>query len=74
MNIKNCLRQQRVWTLLALLLATVAFSSACSDPEQAKAEHLSQGEAYLKEKKFQEASIEFRNAARAMGGYMASEN
>jgi len=63
MNIKNCLRQQRVWTLLALLLATVAFSSACSDPEQAKAEHLSQGEAYLKEKKFQEASIEFRNAA-----------
>ena len=64
MNIKNSLRQQqKVWSLLAILLIAVSLLSACSDPEKAKAEHLRQGEAYLTEKKFQEASIEFRNAA-----------
>lgn len=63
MNIKNSLRQQKVWSLLAILLTVGSFLSACSDPEKAKAEHLRQGEAYLTEKKFQEASIEFRNAA-----------
>ena len=34
----------------------------CTNPEKAKAAHLSKGEAYLKDSKFQEASIEFRNA------------
>ena len=48
-------------TILALLAATV-FLGACSNPEKAKAEHLSKGEAYLKDSKFQEASLEFRNA------------
>lgn len=35
--------------------------AGCSNPEKAKAEHLARGEAFLKEKKFQEASLEFRN-------------
>jgi tetratricopeptide (TPR) repeat protein len=49
-------------TILALLLAATVSLSGCSNPEKAKAEHLSKGEAYLKDSKFQEASIEFRNA------------
>ncbi|HEU4767234.1 MAG TPA: tetratricopeptide repeat protein [Pyrinomonadaceae bacterium] len=48
--------------LLLLLLAAVVSLSGCTDPEQAKAEHLSRGEAYLKDLKYQEASLEFRNA------------
>lgn len=48
--------------LLLLLLAAVVSLSGCTDPEQAKAEHLKKGEAYLKDLKYQEASLEFRNA------------
>ena len=33
-----------------------------TDPEKAKAEPLAKGEAYLKDSKFQEATLEFRNA------------
>jgi tetratricopeptide (TPR) repeat protein len=50
---------------LLFLLAILAFAvatSACKDPEKAKAEHIARGEAYLKDKKYQEASLEFRNA------------
>ncbi|HVF49595.1 MAG TPA: tetratricopeptide repeat protein [Pyrinomonadaceae bacterium] len=50
-----------VWAALLLVVSIAAFSAACSNPEQTKAEHLRQGEVFLKEKKFQEASIEFRN-------------
>ncbi len=49
-------------TLLILSLAALLSLSACTSPEKAKAEHLSRGEALLKAEKFQEASIEFRNA------------
>lgn len=49
-------------TLFCLLLATAVFLAGCSNPEQTKAEHVARGEAYLKESKFQEASLEFRNA------------
>jgi len=49
-------------TLLSFLLAAVFVLGGCTNPEKAKAEHLSKGEAYLKDSKFQEASIEFRNA------------
>src|SRR2546425_12298826 len=49
-------------TLLMLSLAALLSLSACTSPEKAKAEHVSRGEAFLKAEKFQEASIEFRNA------------
>src|SRR6266545_1477190 len=49
-------------TLLSLLLAAVFALAGCTNPEKAKAAHLSKGEAYLKDQKFQEASIEFRSA------------
>lgn len=48
--------------LLSFLLAAVFVLGGCTNPETAKTEHLSRGEAYLKEAKYQEASIEFRNA------------
>jgi tetratricopeptide (TPR) repeat protein len=49
--------------MLAVLLAVVvAFAASCSNPEKAKAEYLRRGEGFLKERRWQEASIEFRNA------------
>ena len=49
-------------TLFCLLLAAAVFLAGCTNPEKAKAEHVTKGEAYLKDSKFQEASLEFRNA------------
>lgn len=49
-------------SLFCLLFATAILLAGCSNPEKAKAQHLAQGEAYLKDSKFQEASLEFRNA------------
>jgi tetratricopeptide (TPR) repeat protein len=49
-------------TLFCLLLSAAIFLAGCTNPEQAKAKHLAQGEAYLKDSKFQEATLEFRNA------------
>src|ERR1043166_2274078 len=48
--------------LFCLLLAVAVFFAGCTNPEKAKAAHLEKGEAYLKDSKFQEASLEFRNA------------
>ena len=48
--------------LLSLLLAAVVAISGCTNPEKAKIAHVNQGEACLKDEKFQEASLEFRNA------------
>jgi tetratricopeptide (TPR) repeat protein len=47
---------------LSILLAATVVLSGCTNPEKAKAEHVRKGEAYLSESKFQEASLEFRNA------------
>jgi tetratricopeptide (TPR) repeat protein len=48
--------------LLFILLAAVVSLSGCTDPEKAKAAHLERGEQYLKDLKYTEASLEFRNA------------
>jgi tetratricopeptide (TPR) repeat protein len=48
--------------VLSLLFAVVLALSGCTNPDKAKAEHVAKGEAYLKDSKFHEASIEFRNA------------
>src|SRR4051812_35480419 len=58
----ECRRSPNFIILLCVFLAAVVFLSACSNPEKAKAEHVAKGEAYLKDSKFQEASLEFRNA------------
>ncbi|MFN2516123.1 MAG: tetratricopeptide repeat protein [Pyrinomonadaceae bacterium] len=49
-------------TLLSVLLAAVFAISGCANPEKAKIAHVEKGEVYLKNDKFQEASLEFRNA------------
>ncbi|HEX8097909.1 MAG TPA: tetratricopeptide repeat protein [Pyrinomonadaceae bacterium] len=46
----------------ALLLAATLLASGCTNKEAAKANYLKRGETYLKDKKYQEATIEFRNA------------
>src|SRR6187401_287548 len=46
-------------------------SFACSqDPQKAKLKYLESGRKYLKEKKYREASIEFRNALQADPGFV----
>ena len=59
-------RECRAYTyrtsIFCLLLATLISLTGCTNPEQTKAEHLTRGEAYLKDSKFQEASLEFRGA------------
>jgi len=49
-------------SLFCLLFAATIFLAGCTDPEKAKAQHLERGEAFLKDSKFQEATLEFRNA------------
>src|ERR1041385_5601166 len=49
-------------TVFCLLLAAVISLAGCTNPEKAKAAHLKQGDAYLKDFKYQEASLEYRNA------------
>ncbi|HSS20840.1 MAG TPA: tetratricopeptide repeat protein [Pyrinomonadaceae bacterium] len=49
-------------TLLSFLFAAIFAISGCTSPEKAKIAHVEKGEAYLKDEKFQEASLEFRNA------------
>ena len=49
-------------SVFCLFLAAVIFLAGCTNSEQAKTEHVTRGEAYLKDSKFQEASLEFRNA------------
>ena len=58
----ECRRYVYYPILLCILLAAVLSFGGCTNPEKAKAEHVSKGEAYLKDSKFQEASLEFRNA------------
>src|ERR1043165_7465815 len=49
-------------SIFCLLFAALISLAGCTNPEKAKAQHLAAGEAYLKDLKYQEASLEFRNA------------
>jgi tetratricopeptide (TPR) repeat protein len=63
MNLQECPRARSLRAPLAVLLAClVAFAASCTNPEKAKAEHLARGESFLRERRWQEASLEFRNA------------
>src|ERR1041384_1927199 len=59
-------------SFLCLLLSAAIFLSGCTNPEKAKADHVAKGEAYLKDSKFQEASLEFRNAIQIDDNYAAA--
>jgi tetratricopeptide (TPR) repeat protein len=58
----QCYSFPRFSSFFGLLLATLILLSGCTNTEKAKAEHVRRGEAYLKEFKYQEAALEFRNA------------
>ncbi len=57
-------RECRKFYVLPLftVIAAVLLLGACTTPEKAKAQHVTRGQALLKDKKFQEASLEFRGA------------
>src|SRR5262245_6309722 len=57
----ECRRKFYVLPLFVVLIAAFILG-ACTTPEKAKAQHVARGQALLKEKKFQEAALEFRNA------------
>ena len=59
-------------SFLCLLLVALFTLSGCTNAEKAKAEHVSRGEAYLKDLKYQEASLEFRNAIQLDGNLAAA--
>jgi tetratricopeptide (TPR) repeat protein len=59
---QECTLSRNLKTITCALVIVLLTISGCSNPEKAKAEYLSRGDAYLKENRFQEASIEFRNA------------
>jgi hypothetical protein len=56
----ECRRYFYYPTILSVILAAVFSLAACTKPEKIKAEHLAKGQAFLKDSRFQEASIEFR--------------
>src|SRR5712692_1853433 len=58
----ECRRQFYVLPLLVAIIAAALLLGACTTPEKAKAQHVARGQALLKDKKFQEASLEFRAA------------
>jgi tetratricopeptide (TPR) repeat protein len=58
----ECRRKFYTLPLFTLLVAAALLIAACTTPEKAKAQHVARGQALLKDKKFQEASLEFRNA------------
>src|SRR5260221_4314609 len=58
----ECRRKFYTLPLFTILVAAVLLIAACTTPEKAKAQHVARGQALLKDKKFQEASLEFRNA------------
>ena len=58
----ECPRYLYYPAVLSVLLTAMLSFGSCSNPEKAKAAHVAKGEAFLKDSKFQEASLEFRNA------------
>jgi tetratricopeptide (TPR) repeat protein len=62
MKNRECRRKFYALPLLIIMIAAALLMGACTTPEKAKAQHVARGQALLKDKKFQEASLEFRNA------------
>src|SRR5437763_16710876 len=62
MKNRECRRNFYTVALLLTLLAVALIIGACTTPEKAKAQHVARGQALLKDKKFQEAALEFRSA------------
>ena len=61
MKNRECRRKFYVLPLFVVLIAPFLLG-ACATPEKAKAQHVARGQALLKDKRFQEAVLEFRSA------------
>ena len=59
-------------SVLSVLLLAVLALSGCTNAEKAKTEHVRRGDAYLKEQKYQEASLEYRGALQIDGNMAAA--
>lgn len=59
-------------SLICVLLLAVLALSGCTNAEKAKTEHVKRGDAYLKEQKYQEASLEYRSALQIDGNLAAA--
>jgi tetratricopeptide (TPR) repeat protein len=62
MNLQECTQPRSLRILLCVLVIALFALAGCTNPEKAKNEYLRRGETFLKEARYQEASIEFRNA------------
>ncbi|HYG80685.1 MAG TPA: tetratricopeptide repeat protein, partial [Pyrinomonadaceae bacterium] len=62
MNQQECTRRVFVLARFVIILVAALGLVGCKSAETSKAEHVERGQAFLKEKKYQEATIEFRNA------------
>lgn len=62
MKYQECAPHFSFYPLVCVLLVAALAFSGCKNVAASKAAHLNRGEIFLKEKKYQEASIEFRNA------------
>src|SRR3954452_15553984 len=62
MNLKAVSRLVFPFFVLILFVAISLAFTGCSNAEAAKAEHISRGEADLSDKRYPEASLEFRSA------------
>src|SRR5881227_112075 len=58
----ECRRKFSTLSLLIIPIVAALFIGAWTTPEKAKAQHVARGQALLKDKKFQEAALEFRSA------------
>ena len=58
----ECRRNFSTLFLLIVPVVIALFLGACTSPEKAKAQHVARGQALLKDKKFQDAALEFRSA------------
>jgi tetratricopeptide (TPR) repeat protein len=58
----ECRRNFFTLSLLIIPVVFALFIGACTTPEKAKAQHVARGQALLKDKKFQDAVLEFRSA------------
>lgn len=62
MRYSECTRSIVFRTFLFAFVIVLMAMSGCTNPDKAKAEYVRRGEVYLKDRRYQEASIEFRNA------------
>ena len=48
--------------LIAFIAVAAAAAAACSDPEKLKKEYVENGDRFVKQEKYSEAAVEYRNA------------